>query len=521
MINIVQVIVKFAYLIAASDRYNAVKSFVGEVLEDQNSLKKRYFDYFMIFLVLTTVFILIYEIKHELPLFIDYYEMFAIGVFIVEWLGRLWVSSDIHLEIIEGYEKAQISGSKFKFNKTLGRVLKKKIDFIVSPMSIVDLLAILPSYRPLRILRILLLFRLFKIFRYTQSVNFFVRIFVEKRFEFGTLLILFTFVVFFSSTVIYIYEGVGNNENIQSFFDAIYWSIVTVTTVGYGDVTPVSGEGRFITLLLILGGLGIIAFSTSIITTALTEKMEAIKENRVKAEASKLKDFTIICGYSKMGKVLAGELEKIKEKFIIIDANENEVAKAKEKNYLAIRGDVTDVEILKELSADTRAKSVIALTHSDAVNLSVILSAKSLNENIRVIARANEKSSKQKFQIAGANQVIFPYEMTGLVAAEYVGQPVAFDAIDSILLERSEPVIDEVEVLENSYINDKLIFELGMKNYRLKLIGVIRNEEGRQFFFNPKKDTFRLKRGDIMILIGNSSDIAGFRVKMLKSIKNG
>lgn len=175
MINIVQVIVKFAYLIAASDRYNAVKSFVGEVLEDQNSLKKRYFDYFMIFLVLTTVFILIYEIKHELPLFIDYYEMFAIGVFIVEWLGRLWVSSDIHLEIIEGYEKAQISGSKFKFNKTLGRVLKKKIDFIVSPMSIVDLLAILPSYRPLRILRILLLFRLFKIFRYTQSVNFFVR----------------------------------------------------------------------------------------------------------------------------------------------------------------------------------------------------------------------------------------------------------------------------------------------------------------------------------------------------------
>ncbi len=506
-------LVSFSYSLAASKKYKSIKSLTKEILEDQDSIKKRYFDIFMIFLVLATIIIFIYEIKHDLHPIYFAIEVGAIIIFIIEWLGRFWVSSDIHQIVIQKYEKAEIRNRELKLSTLIKEIGLKKLKFVFSPMSIIDLLAILPAYRPLRFLRFFLIFRLFKIFRYTQNMNFLMRVFIEKRFEFLTLIILFSFLVFFSSTIIYIFEGVGENENINTFYDAIYWAVVTITTVGYGDISPVTSEGRFATILLIMSGLGIIAFTTSIVTTAMTEKLEQIKENNILTQASKLKDFILICGYGKLGRVFADELNYEGENFVIIDSSLEAVGRANEKGYLALCADASHMEVLKSLNIAKNAKYVLAVTNEDALNLSIILSVKALNIDLDVIARANIASSRKKLKIAGAKRVLFPYESASEAVLEYFEQPVVYDCIDRVLQERVGPIADEIEIFLDKNIDKRVITKEFLLSHGLKLLGVSRRGK---FTFNPNRDEFLVSNLDLLIVIGFSDDIANFKTALIK-----
>ncbi len=509
-------LLRLCYRLAASAKYKEAKHKAYEILEDENSPAKHFFDYFMIFLVLSTVMILILEIKHTLPPIVYLYENIAVGIFIVEWLGRLWVSSDAHVTIIEEQQKYELE----EIEPTLWMLLKPAIDqkmrFVLSPMSIIDLLAILPSYRPLRILRFFLLFRLFKIFRYTQSINFLLRVFVEKRFEFLTLIVIFAFMVFFAATVIFIFEGGGANRNLHSFFDAIYWAVVTITTVGFGDITPQTMGGRFVTLFLIVGGLGLISFVTSIITTSMTEKLNQVKTHHMMQEAGKLKNFLLICGYSRMGEVLADTLSIETRNFLILDTDPEKVEEALKHRYFAMQADATDISLLRELQVQKKVTKAVVVTEDDAINASIILSLKSLNPDIEIYARANERKNRPKLFIAGAKEVVFPYESASIAAIEYLGKPVAFDAIDNILLERHDPVIEEIEIVSTLRICGQKLSRIGIKKYRLKVMGVIRVPEERKFYFHPKADEFILQEHDILLVIGDFEDIAAFKLSLYK-----
>lgn len=272
-------IVSAFYRLDASPTYTTFKKFTKNILENNHYKYKKYFDFCMIFLVLSTIGILIYEVNHHKITFLITYEYFAIIVFLFEWLGRLWVYSDIRKTVITDYEESLFLARKYKLSKSLKKALKEKINFIISPLSIIDLLAILPAYRPLRVLRIFLLFRLFKILRYTSSLKEFLNIFIERKFELYTLVILTGIVLFFGSTIIFVYEGPeGVNDKINHYFDAVYWALITISTVGYGDIVPITPEGKLVTLVLITNGFLVIAFSTSIVTTALSERMETIKK---------------------------------------------------------------------------------------------------------------------------------------------------------------------------------------------------------------------------------------------------
>ena len=505
----------YAYKLEASTKYKEYKKAVYGVLEDNGSVRKRYFDFFMIFLVLTTILILILEIKHKLPPIVYVYENFAVMLFIIEWLARFWISSDAHMKVIAMYEKSEHEHREVTFKQLFKSALKSKLNFVISPMSIIDLLAILPSYRPLRVLRFFLLFRLFKVFRYTQSVNFLLKVFVEKKFEFLTLFMFFGFMVFFASTVIYIFEGDGSNDNIHNFLDAIYWAVITITTVGFGDIAPQTTEGRFVTMFLILGGISLISFMTSIITTSMTAKLEEAKSYQVINEASKLKKFILICGYGKMGEVLSEELMRSGEKLLIIDIKDKQIELAKKNGLLALKADASDMEVLKELRCDTKLKYAVALTDSDALNLSIILSLKSLNPDIEIFSRVNEKDAKENLEIAGAKEVIFPHMVAAKSAVEYFEQPISFSAIDNILLEREDPVIDEIDISYDSKAKDKLLGKIGIKKHNLKVLGVIRGEK-KELIFNPKQDEFVLKIDDILLVIGDSADISMFKLDLYK-----
>jgi voltage-gated potassium channel len=266
-----------------------------------------------------------------------------------------------------------------------------------------------------------------------------------------------------------------------------------------------------------MGGLGVIAFFTSIVTTALSTRLVALKEEKVIGEANALKEFVIICGYGRMGKVLAQEFVKIKQKFIVIDNDDDKLLHSNSQNILSIKGDATDSAFLSSVGINKGASSIIALTNSDAVNLSIILTARSSNPNINIIARANNEKVKEKLFLAGANEVIATNEISALVAAEYIGQPIAFDAIDDILLDSDGAVMDEVEILQKSNFIGYKLENINFSNFNLTLIGIVETSKDKTFKFNPKPDQYVINEKDILIVIGHKESVAKFKIDLISS----
>lgn len=512
-------IIAILYSLDNSQKYISTKEFCKNILENSQYKYKKYFDFFMIFLVLSTIAILIYEVNHPIvPLLIEY-EYFAVSVFILEWLARLWVYSDIRRTFIKDYEETLFFGKNYKLSISLKKVLKEKMEYIFSPMSIIDLLAILPAYRPLRVLRIFMIFRLFKIFRYANALKEFSHVFMERKFEFFTLFLLTLVVIFFGSTIIFVYEGNGENEKLTSYFDAIYWAVITVSTVGYGDIVPVTVEGKFATAILIISGILAIAFSTSIVTTSLVERMELIKQSRVENQILKLKEFIVICGYETMAKYLIDELLKQNKKILIIDNNQNITLKIKNNNLMIIKGDPTDTDFLKKIGVGKSVSSIITLSEDDATNLSIVLGARILDANIQIITLVNESAVENKLKLAGADFTINSNEISAYVASEYIGQTVAFEAVDGILLEEDMSAeVDEIEIISEMKITGKNINSINFEDYNLTLIGIACEEKNYDFIFNPINIDYFLKEKDILIIIGYKQSIKDLKTDFFNKL---
>jgi len=521
-------IVYFAYLLKTSVYYKHSKLFFYDLLENPQSKMKSYFDVFMICLVMLSVFFLVYSVEHELSEAGEFFEQCVVTVFISEYLLRAWLFSDSHLIITKEYERAEYLNTPFSVFNSLKKVLGKKMEYMFSLFAIIDLLAILPSYRPLRILRILLIFRLFKLFRYSNSIKVFADVLSSKRFELITLAIFMGFLVFISTIAIYLFENNSSGGNIRHLYDAFYWSIVTISTVGYGDITPITFGGRLVTVALILTGLGGLSFFTSIIVSAFNEKMYTLRENRTYAELSRFENFIIICGFGRVGQEIARKFEKDQQPFIVIDTEENNILLAKEKNYLYIQDDASKNTVLINAGINAGASSILCATGNDVINVYVTLTSRFLNPEINIIARANRDDNVNKLYQAGANNVIQPFEISGLLAAEYVGQPVAFEAILGILQEQKQILMETLVVYPDTLLENKKIGDIDFKNRKLTLVGVISSNKihvkrrnryrvkNQHFYFNPENH-FELQAQDMVIVLGRKYSIEHFQDQIEKS----
>lgn len=520
-------LVKLAYFMDDFKHYNRLKEFFRMFLSYQHSRMKLYFDIFMILLVLGSVFFLIYEVKHKINIYIEWFEVIAVSIFIFEYVGRVWVYSDNRRIIIEAYERSRFLETEFPFWGTLYAVLKKKFEYMTTPLAIIDLLAILPSYRPLRILRIFLLFRLFKLFRYARSIHAFAYVLSEKRFELGTLAIFVSFIIATASSAIYIFEA-NSNPSIVDFFDAVYWSLVTVSTVGYGDITPKSTPGMLITMVLIVLGVAVLAFLTSIIVSAFSEKLNELKENRVFAEIEKMREYILICGYGRVGEVVAKMLNDDGERLVIVDTDEEKIELVKSRGMKGICGDASKSKLLQDLGVGDNVTQVICATDSDEMNIFITLTARSLNKNVRIISRVDKKSNKKKFLLAGADFAFCPHEIVGVMGAEYVRQPMAYEALDGMLTGNKGIEFSPVKVYRESSYIDTTVGEVDLMGRRLILFGVTRKDgepitgiksyriEGRTFYFNPPAD-FSLRAEDMLILLGRRYHLDKFEEMMDQS----
>ncbi|MDD5322429.1 MAG: NAD-binding protein [Methylococcales bacterium] len=528
-----RMIVYFAFGLKGSGHYRNTKLFFYNLLENPDSRLKSYFDVFMICLVLFSVFLLIYEVDTQFAKFDMLFEYILITFFIIEYLLRVWLYNDVHKIILDHYEKAKYLDSPFPLGKVVRLILAKKMEYIFTPLAVIDLLAILPSYRPLSILRVLLIFRLLKLFRYFKSLSLFAEVLDSKRFELYTLAIFLSFLVFIGSTGIYLFEHATNSKQVTNLFDAVYWSIVTVSSVGYGDIAPQTTGGRLVAMALILTGLGVLSFFISIIVAAFSDKMHDLRENRTYAELKRCESFVIICGFGRVGRHIAMQLEKHQQHFVVIDNKEVNALKARRLGYLVIHADASKNEVLINAGIKNRATAVLCTTGDDVVNVYITLTSRHLNPDIRIISRANSPDNVKKLYQAGADNVIQPFEIAGMVVAEYIGQPVAFEAILGIIREEKEFIMETLCVHSGSVIDGVKIADIDFEKRKLLLVGVIsanpvhRKHKNRyqvknqHFYFNPEQ-YFVLRAGDLLVVLGREYGIEYFRDQIEQSrLKNG
>ncbi|MDD5229655.1 MAG: NAD-binding protein [Methylococcales bacterium] len=521
-------IVKFAYFLKTSPRYKKTKLFFYNLLENPNSQYNSYVAFFIISMVLLSVFFLIHEIDHQITELSKILEQGILVVFTIEYLLRFWLASDCHEIILAQYEKAQYLNVPFPIWRTFGEVIRVKIRYMATPMAIIDLLAILPSYETFRFLRIFMVFRLLKLFRHFHSIKVFVNILSNKRFELYTLGIFLGFLIFIGSIVIYLFESHAEGGQIKNLFDGFYWTIVTLSTVGYGDIAPHSTGGRLVSIVLIFSGIGVLSFFTSIMVSGFSEEIYHLRENRTYTEIKRYDDFVILCGFGRVGQHIAKQLAKDKLKFVIIDSLDTNIDKAHELNYTAIHADASKNGVLKSAGINNGASSVLCTTDDDVINVYITLTARNLNPNIHIISRSNNIDNVKKLYQAGASNVIRPFEIAGMVVAEYVGQPVAFEAILGIIHADSDIVMETIKVHLGSNLECVEISSIDFLRRKLILLGVISaNPEHRihknsyaiknqHFYFNPPEH-FMLRANDLLVVLGRTMSIEHFRSQIEKS----
>lgn len=509
--------VDLAYVLQASKAYQGTKHFFYSLLEDESYPYKRYFDYVMMLLILSSVMLLIRQVKYPLPDYAVIYNDYAISfIFLIEYLLRLWVYSSISKEIIHQYEKDEFLGYKFRFYRALGKILKTKWQYITSIYAIIDLLAIMPFFHQLRILRLFILFRAFKIFRYTKSLQQFAGVLASKKFEFFTLMVFAAVMISVSAVLIYIAEANNKDSAINTMFEAFYWSFVTLSTVGYGDFVPVTDLGRIVAMVIIMSGIAVISFMTSIVVSAFTEQLDGIKEQKMVSDISKMKRFYLVCGYSEVSAIVTERLQKDGIDFVVLEKDHAKTVQANKAKMTAITADPARHETYKEYGIDLRKQviSVLCLEDTDVQNIYTALTIRAIHPEMEILSYLHENKNRKKLSIAGVNNIIYPQELVGILSREFIGMPVAFEAIEALRAQSTDVVIEEL-LIDTRILNRRnSVKDLNIHETQLILLGVYRQGA---FYFNPDGE-MELLEGDILILIGLGVIIKEYSLNLHKAM---
>ncbi|MFN5831858.1 MAG: potassium channel family protein [Bacteroidota bacterium] len=297
-----------------------------------------------------------------------------------------------------------------------------------------------------------------------------------------------------------------------TFLEAFYMTIITIATVGFQEVHPLSDLGKIFTAFLIITSFGTFAYAISAITKYVVEGEfnYYYKFYKVNNTISKLNNHVVICGYGRNGKQAATALHMNKQNFVIIEKSEVLAEQIKEQGFLCIQGDCTQDDILNK-SGIANARALITTLPIDADNLFVVLTARSINSKLTIISRASDDNSDKKLKIAGANNVIMPDKIGGAHMASLVIKPDVIEFIDHITgqggpnINLEEIVFSELpEQLRNHTIKDLEIRNKSGAN----IIGY-KTADG-EYVINPSADT-KIIPGAKLFVLGTPQQVAKLR----------
>jgi voltage-gated potassium channel len=292
-----------------------------------------------------------------------------------------------------------------------------------------------------------------------------------------------------------------------ALIDAVYMTVITLTTVGFKEVHALSPGGKLFTVVLILGGVATVTLTLTIGSQVLLagQLQNVLGRRKLEKEIKKVKDHYIICGYGRMGKIICREFQSKPVPFVVIE-KEMEHFRSIPADILAVRGNATEESVLSEAGIE-RAKGLVCVASSDADNVYITLTAVGLRPDLYIVARAGESGSEKKLLRAGASKVVSPYTIGGTGIANAILRPAVVDFIELVTKrEHLELQMEEVFVGVSSSLGGKTILETGLRQ-KLGIIVVAVKKKDGQMEFNPSPDT-AVESGDRLIVLGDGEGLA-------------
>jgi len=290
-------------------------------------------------------------------------------------------------------------------------------------------------------------------------------------------------------------------------FDAFYMTLITITTVGYSEIHPLSHAGRVFNSFVILFGVTIMLLAVGGMTQAIIELElnQYFGKRRTKKMIDQLHDHYIVCGFGRVGRGAATELQRASVPFVVVDKNDQRVEMAMKLGMLAVLADATDDQTLRDVGI-MHAKGLIVSLQSDADNLFVILSAKAMKSSLLVSARVSAEQSEKKLRLAGADYVFAPYDITGNRMAQVMTKPHVFQFIDFTTNNIGLDVgIEQIRVPAASGYASKTLEELQVRRDLGVIVLAIRKSDGRMLF-NPPAEA-AIQEGDFLIAMGENVNL--------------
>lgn len=292
-----------------------------------------------------------------------------------------------------------------------------------------------------------------------------------------------------------------------SFFDALYWAALTITTVGYGDVVPRTFGGRVFTVVFVTTGVGTAYYTFWLLVSMTIEgQMQDILGRRgMHRKIASLKNHIIVCGAGKVGSNVIRRLQNENEEFVVVEKDQALYENLMEQKVLAVFGDATLDEVLLSAGILTAKGIITALSH-DADNVYVTLTAKSLNPELNIVARADRPEAEEKLMRAGATTVVFPSVMGGRQMVSAITKPIILDFVENLFYNQELHMdIAEIMVCPNSFLVGKSFIASNIKERFDSIVVAIKRGDG--LITNPRATEIILD-GDILIVLGQRSTLS-------------
>ena len=309
------------------------------------------------------------------------------------------------------------------------------------------------------------------------------------------------FAVIFAGTIGYsVFED-------MPVFDAFYMTVITISTVGFSEIKPLSQVGRIITVIVIVSGISVLTYTLGQVARIFVEgELQSILGRRkLEKQISKLNDHYIICGFGRIGTIICRELSDEDIPFVVIEQDSEKIKQLEEDNFLYLNMDATLEEALLQAGIK-KAKGIVTAVGSDADNVFITLTAKGLRPDIFVLARASDVQNESKILRAGASRVVCPYLFGGRRMAQILKKPTVVDFIDSAMMDSQLGLrMEEAVVGPASNLIGKTLIDSQIRQ-RFGVVIVAIKKPTSEMIFNPTPEE-KLEFQDTIVVIGKKEDL--------------